>query len=286
MGVEHYENFPVASLLCPPRLRAAVVAIYGFARTADDLADEGDAAPAQRLAALGAYRSELEAMLEGRSGSGRWREVFEPLGRAQREHTLPARLLHDLLDAFTQDVRNPHYPDREALLAYCQRSANPIGRLLLHLYGVDAHEDLACADAICTALQLINFWQDLGRDQPRGRNYLPASELARHGLPPIEAQPLRDGPALRACLRELCDWAAALMQRGAPLALRLPGRAGWELRLVVQGGLRILEKIEALQHGTLHARPVLGKRDLPLLLWRALRMGAQQRAGQDAGLPA
>ena len=286
MGVEHYENFPVASLLCPPRLRAAVVAIYGFARTADDLADEGDAAPAQRLAALGAYRSELEAMLEGRSGSGRWREVFEPLGRAQREHTLPARLLHDLLDAFTQDVRNPHYPDREALLAYCQRSANPIGRLLLHLYGVDAHEDLACADAICTALQLINFWQDLGRDLPRGRNYLPASELARHGLPPIEAQPLRDGPALRACLRELCDWAAALMRRGAPLALRLPGRAGWELRLVVQGGLRILEKIEALQHGTLHARPVLGKRDLPLLLWRALRMGAQQRAGQDAGLPA
>lgn len=286
MGVEHYENFPVASLLCPPRLRAAVVAIYGFARTADDLADEGDAAPAQRLAALGAYRSELEAMLEGRGGSGRWREVFEPLGRAQREHTLPARLLHDLLDAFTQDVRNPHYPDREALLAYCQRSANPIGRLLLHLYGVDAHEDLACADAICTALQLINFWQDLGRDQARGRNYLPASELARHGLPPIEAQPLRDGPALRACLRELCDWAAALMRRGAPLALRLPGRAGWELRLVVQGGLRILEKIEALQHGTLHARPVLGKRDLPLLLWRALRMGARQRAGQDAGLPA
>lgn len=278
MGVEHYENFPVASLLCPPRLRAAVVAIYGFARTADDLADEGDAAPAQRLAALGAYRSELEAMLEGRSGSGRWREVFEPLGRAQREHTLPARLLHDLLDAFTQDVRNPHYPDREALLAYCQRSANPIGRLLLHLYGVDAHEDLACADAICTALQLINFWQDLGRDQPRGRNYLPASELARHGLPPIEAQPLRDGPALRACLRELCDWAAALMQRGAPLALRLPGRAGWELRLVVQGGLRILEKIEALQHGTLHARPVLGKRDLPLLLWRALRMGSRRPA--------
>ena len=148
MGVEHYENFPVASLLCPPRLRAAVVAIYGFARTADDLADEGDAAPAQRLAALGAYRSELEAMLEGRGGSGRWREVFEPLGRAQREHTLPARLLHDLLDAFEQDVRNPPYPDREALLAYCQRSANPIGRLLLHLDGVDAHEDLACADAI------------------------------------------------------------------------------------------------------------------------------------------
>lgn len=286
MGVEHYENFPVASLLCPPRLRAAVVAIYGFARTADDLADEGDAAPAQRLAALGAYRSELEAMLEGRGGSGRWREVFEPLGRAQREHTLPARLLHDLLDAFVQDVRNPPYPDREALLAYCQRSANPIGRLLLHLDGVDAHEDLACADAICTALQLINFWQDLGRDQARGRNYLPASELARHGLPPIEAQPLRDGPALRACLRELCDWAAALMRRGAPLALRLPGRAGWELRLVVQGGLRILEKIEALQHGTLQARPVLGKRDLPLLLWRALRMGARQRAGQDAGLPA
>jgi squalene synthase HpnC len=282
VGVEHYENFPVASLLCPPPLRAAVVAIYGFARTADDLADEGDAAPAQRLAQLAAYRAELQAMQDGGPCRGRWREVFEPLGRAQREHALPARLLHDLLDAFEQDVRNPPYPDRAALLAYCARSANPIGRLLLHLYGVDAREDLARADAICTALQLINFWQDLGRDQARGRHYLPASDLARHGLPPIVAQALRDGPALRACLRELCDWAAGLMQQGAPLALRLPGRAGWELRLVVQGGLRILEKIQALQHGTLHARPVLGKRDLPLLLWRALRMGSRQNAGQDA----
>ncbi len=278
VSVDHYENFPVASLLCPPRLRPAVVAIYGFARTADDLADEGSAAPEARLAELATYRAELDAMLEGRPGGGRWRGVFEPLARAHAQHALPRRLLHDLLDAFEQDVRNPPYPDRQALLDYCERSANPIGRLLLHLYGIGQREDLVRADAICTALQLINFWQDLGRDQPRGRNYLPASDLARHRVAPIGPEPLRDGPALRACVHELCDWAATLMRRGAPLALRLPGRAGWELRLVVQGGLRILEKIERLQHGTLHARPTLGKRDLPLLLWRALRMGSRRPA--------
>ncbi|HNT39707.1 MAG TPA: squalene synthase HpnC [Rubrivivax sp.] len=278
MGVDHYENFPVASLLCPPALRPAVAAIYWFARTADDLADEGHAAAADRVAELRAYRSELQALLEGRARSGRWSEVFEPLARAHEQHALPASLLHDLLDAFEQDVRNPPYPDRDALRAYCARSANPIGRLLLHLYGIGRDEDLERSDAICTALQLINFWQDLGRDQARGRNYLPAADLARHRIPPVDAEPLRDGPALRACVRELCEWAAALMRRGAPLALRLPGRAGWELRLVVQGGLRILEKIERLRYGTLHARPALGRRDVPLLLWRALRMGRSRAA--------
>jgi len=272
VGVEHYENFPVASLLCPPALRPAVVAIYHFARTADDIADEGGAPSSQRLAELGAYRVELDAMLDGRPGGGGWPEIFGPLALAHARHALPRQPLHDLLDAFEQDVRNPPYPDRDALLAYCRRSANPIGRLLLHLYGVDGRDELERADAICTALQLINFWQDLGRDQPRGRNYLPQADLARHGLPAVASSPLSDGPALRACLRELCEWAQTLMRRGAPLALRLPGRVGWELRLVVQGGLRILEKIERLQHGTLQARPTLGKRDLPLLLWRALRM--------------
>ena len=278
VAVDHYENFPVASLLCPPALRPAVAAIYWFARTADDMADEGEAPPAQRLADLAAYRADLDALLAGQTGSGRWPGVFEPLALVQQRHALPGVLLHDLLSAFEQDVHNPPYPDRAALLDYCRRSANPIGRLLLHLYGLHDAADLARSDAICTALQLINFWQDLGRDQPRGRNYLPASDLGRHGLPAPDREPLRDGPALRECLRELCDWAATLMRQGAPLALRVPGRAGWELRLVVQGGLRILEKIERLQHGTLQRRPALGKGDGPLLLWRALRMTPERPA--------
>ena len=180
MAVQHYENFPVASLLCPAPLRPAVVAIYHFARTADDLADEGDAPQEQRLAQLARYRADLEAALAGsggRGGSGAWAGVFERLAAAAREQSLPPRWLHALLDAFEQDVRNPPYADREALLDYCARSANPVGRLLLHLYGVGDTLSLRQSDAICSALQLINFWQDLSVDLPRGRVYLPLDAL-------------------------------------------------------------------------------------------------------------
>lgn len=276
MGVDHYENFPVASVLCPPALRPAVVAIYHFARTADDMADEGDAPSEQRLADLLAYRAELDqALRSANAGTGRWPQVFGPLAAAQRRHGLPPPLLHDLLSAFEQDARNPPHPDRASLLDYCRRSANPIGRLLLHLYGVDGEREQAQSDAICTSLQLINFWQDLGKDQARGRDYLPRQDRQRFGLPPPESGPLTDGPALRALLRELCTWALGLMHDGAPLVHRLPGRAGWELRLVVQGGLRILERIADLDHATMLTRPKLTALDAPRLLVRALLMSGR-----------
>ena len=169
MTVDHYENFPVASLLCPPALRPAVKAIYHFARTADDIADEGEASPADRLAELQSYRKDLDAVLEGREPGPHWRRVLNPLGERARQFKLPAPLLHDLLDAFEQDARNPPYPDRPTLLDYCRRSANPIGRLLLHLYGIADARSIQQSDAICSALQLINFWQDLSVDGPRGR---------------------------------------------------------------------------------------------------------------------
>ncbi len=277
MSVQHYENFPVASVLCPPAIRPAVVAIYHFARTADDIADEGDAPAAQRLADLAAYRADLDAALAGRPTTPRWRRVFEPLAARAHQFRLPAPLLHDLLDAFEQDVRNPPYPDRPALLDYCRRSANPIGRLLLHLYAVRDARSLQQADAICSALQLINFWQDLGVDGPRGRCYVPMDELKRHAVTSWELAGGIDSPRSRALVAALCAWARTLMTQGAPLALRVPGRAGWELRLVVQGGLRILEKIAAMDHATLHQRPKLTALDLPVLLWRALRMHAHSR---------
>jgi squalene synthase HpnC len=270
--VNHYENFPVASVLCPPALRPAVAAIYWFARTADDLADEGDATATQRLADLAAYRADLDAVLAGRDPGLRWTPVFAALSRAQRQHGFPPALLHDLLNAFEQDVHNPGYADRTALLDYCRQSANPVGRLLLHLYGVQRTPDLEQSDAICSSLQLINFWQDLGLDQRRGRNYLPVQDLAVHGVRLTAGRPAADSPGLRAAVRNLCEWARGLMGQGAPLACRLPGRAGWELRLVVQGGLRILDKIAGMDHDTLNARPTLGKRDLPTLLWRAVCM--------------
>jgi squalene synthase HpnC len=273
VSVEHYENFPVASWLCPRRLRPAVAAVYWYARRADDLADEGEATPAERLARLHAYRAELRHVHAGGAPrAGEWQAVFTPLQAAIVRHGLPLAPLLDLLDAFEQDVHQPTYADRAALLDYCRRSANPVGRLLLHLYGVDDARALARSDAVCTALQLINFWQDLGVDAPRGRHYVPLADARRHGVSLADLQARADSPAVRALLRELCGWARALMLDGAPLALTLPGRLGWELRLVVQGGLRVLERIARLDHATLHQRPTLGPADALPMLWRSLAM--------------
>lgn len=272
MSVDHYENFPVASVLCPPALRPAVVAVYHFARTADDLADEGDASIAERVQALRDYRADLAAIVAGQAPSARWQRVFTPLAREL--HRLQPTLLHDLLDAFEQDLTPPRYRDRAHLLDYCRRSANPVGRLLLGLYGVNDALSLRRSDAICSALQLINFWQDFTRDGPNGRLYVPQTDLDRHGVTGEAVLACTDSPAARALIRDLCDWARQRMLEGAPLALTLPGRAGWELRLVVQGGLLILDKIAAGGHDSLLRRPAVGKADLPRLIWRALTMRA------------
>ena len=272
VSVEHYENFPVASLLCPPALRPAVTAIYGFARTADDLADEGDTTPAQRRADLAAYRADLAAAALAGPRSARWPGVFEPLRAIIEEHALPMHLLTDLLSAFEQDVVQHAYADRAELLDYCRRSANPVGRLLLHLYGVHDAQALRRSDAICSALQLANFWQDLGIDTRRGRVYPPAADCARYPGAYEAMRAGHDSLQSRALLADLVGWTRELMQNGAGLVHTVPGGAGWELRLVVQGGLRILEKVEQLGFATLRTLPTLKWHDAPRLLWRALWM--------------
>jgi squalene synthase HpnC len=279
----HYENFPVASWLCPPHLRPPIAAIYHFARTADDIADEGNASPEERLAELHAYRDELAAAAQGAPlASSRWPQVFGPLAHSIARFALPEALLADLLSAFMQDIEKTRdggaYADRAELLDYCRRSANPVGRMLLHLYGVNDAEALAQSDAICSALQLINFWQDPSVDLPRGRFYFPLTDCARRGLtrehfkvfPPLASAPVPQ-EAIN-LIAVVSAWARELMHEGAPLVHRLPGRAGWELRFVVQGGLRILDKIEDLGFDTFSQRPRIGKTDAPLLLWKALRM--------------
>ena len=281
-AITHYENFPVASWLCPPHLRAPIAAIYHFARTADDLADEGSITAQQRLGALQQYAADLqqldtagEAAMLTRTA---WPQVFGPLAVQLQSHQLPKPLLANLLSAFDQDVRmtaaQACYADMAQLLDYCRRSANPVGRLLLHLYGVINPRALIQSDAICTALQLINFWQDLSQDLQRQRHYLPDSDLARHSLTRAAIRPEAQAlsPALKALLAELNAQARSLMNQGAPLVHQLPGRAGWELRLVVQGGLRMLDRLDALQGRNLYRRIKLGKLDLPRLLWRAARM--------------
>lgn len=279
MSVDHYENFPVASWLCPPALRPAVAAIYWFARTADDIADEGDASAEQRLVQLNDYRQALAFASRGEvDPQSRWPAVFGPLRDAIARHHLPESLLADLLDAFEQDLRPPNYSSRSELLDYCRRSANPVGRLLLHLYGIGDDVSLRRSDAVCTALQLINFWQDLSTDLPRGRHYVPDEDLARLGLRRDELRAGADSERTEALVAALCDWAALTMRTGAPLAHRLPGRAGWELRLVVQGGLRVLEKIRRMHHRTLSRRPALSAWDGPILLLRALAMRPREAA--------
>ena len=268
----HYENFPVASLLCPPHLRPAVAAIYWFARTADDIADEGDALPTQRLADLAACRADLFAAAEGRPVSARWPAIFAALAPVIRQFQLSVPLLDDLLSAFEQDVVKQRYATEAELLDYCRRSANPVGRLLLHLYGVNDAVSLAQSDHICTALQLINFWQDLSVDIPRGRIYLPQELWAAHGVDEARLQARDVNPATTALVADCVQSARARMLSGAPLVKKVAGRAGWELRLVVQGGLRILDKIEAIHFATLRRRPKLMPWDLALMLWRAIWM--------------
>jgi squalene synthase HpnC len=276
--ITHYENFPVASWLCPARLRAPIGAIYHFARTADDLADEGEANPAERLKALTAYRQALQAASAELpvAPDQAWAWVFVPLQQVIKTHQLPTQLLHDLLDAFVQDVEKTRdgagYADQAELLAYCARSANPVGRLLLHLYGVTEPQALQNSDLICTALQLINFWQDLSVDIPRGRFYLPKANCDHHGVTQADLLARQSTQSTTNLIAEQSAAARASMLKGSELVHCIPGRAGWELRLVVQGGLRILDRIKALDYATLQTRPTLRRSDLALMGWRALWM--------------
>lgn len=278
--IDHYENFPVASWLCPPRLRPPIAAIYHFARTADDIADEGNAPPAERLADLAAYRADLHAIARGAAPSPRWARVFQALAVQMQAFQLPLQPLDDLLSAFAQDVRKTaagdSYADWPELIDYCRRSANPVGRLLLHLYGVTDAQAQQESDAICTALQLINFWQDLSVDIPRGRYYLPLAECAVHGI--VISDPARQFATLKSdekttnLIAGCAHQASVSMQKGLKLVHRIPGRAGWELRAVTQGATRVLDKIDALGAAVLHQRPTVGKADAPRILWRMLRM--------------
>ena len=277
-GVSHYENFPVASWLCPPQLRPAITAIYWFARTADDIADEGDASPQSRLDDLAAYRADLIATARGEPPSPRWAAVFTRLGPVITQFALPVPLLADLLSAFEQDVVKQRYASEAELLDYCARSANPVGRLLLHLYGVTDARSLEQSDCICSALQLINFWQDLSVDIPRGRIYLPADAWARHGVDEAQLLRLEGNSNTIDLIADCARGARAGMLKGSELPAtvgrRLGGFTGWraalELRCVIQGGLRILDKIEAMNYAALTRRPTLGKGDALLIAWKAL----------------
>jgi len=269
MPVDHYENFPVASVLLPRRLVPAVEAIYAFARSADDIADEGDAVPAERLAALDSYRAALAGIERGQLQSN---PMFARLAGVIAQYQLPLQPFRDLLSAFSQDVDTTTYASFDLLLDYCRRSANPVGRLMLTLYGAASERNVRDSDAICSSLQLINFWQDVALDCDKQRIYIPLDDLARFGVAPEQLDRAEADARFRALMTFELERTRALMLSGAPLAKRLPGRIGWELRLVVQGGLRILESIESVEFDVFRRRPTLLLRDWLVIAWRALRM--------------
>lgn len=268
MPNQHYENFPVASPLLPPAMRAPVRVIYAFARSADDLADEGEATPEERIAALAAYERELDLIDQGQPPDT---ELFHRVATTLRAHHLDTRLLRDLLSAFRQDVRQTRYQSFASLLDYCTRSANPVGRMMLALAGEQSADLLKKSDAICSALQIINFLQDVAIDWQKSRVYLPQEDLQRFGVTEVHIASADTSERWCDLMKFEVARTRSMMHEGAPLALEIGGRLGWELRLIVQGGLRILEKIESVNYDVFRHRPTLGATDWMLMLWRAWR---------------
>ena len=277
-GVDHYENFPVASRLVPARLRPAIIAIYRFARHADDIADEGDADAAQRLAEL---RSLRDAILADRRDHPVLREVLE----AADAHRLPREPLLALLDAFEQDLTVSRYPDRAGLLAYCRRSANPVGELVLRLFGHWNETTRPASDAICSGLQLVNFLQDIAIDWRRGRLYLPLEALADAGLDADAVAAAvargRSSEALSSVIATEAGFARALLCAGADLPARVPLRLALELRAILAGGHRILDRLAGSRYDPIADRPRLGWRDAPGLIALAVRLRRSSMDGTD-----
>lgn len=274
----HYENFPVASLLLPRRMRPHVAAVYAFARAADDFADEGVREAAERHALLDGWLGRLYDAVGG-SGPGaparrgepdNTVEIFLALGATIRAHALPTALFEDLVSAFRQDITTTRYASWADLLDYCRRSANPVGRLVLRIAGVRHAALDDASDAVCTALQLTNFWQDLKVDADRGRIYLPREARAPHGAGDDDLGEDTLSPAWRLAVRDAIARTRLLFQRGRPVCDGVRGRLRYELRATWLGGMRILDRMEASGCDPVAHRPTLGPADAPALMWQLL----------------
>lgn len=268
MPANHYENFPVGSIVLPRRLRKPTHAVYAFARTADDIADEGSATDAERLYGLDGLRAELDRIGRGETPQTvlvqrLQAEVLQPFG-------LPLQPFYDLLSAFGQDVRQKRYQNFGELADYCRRSANPVGRIMLHLYGEHDPLSKAQSDGICTALQLVNFWQDVAVDWQKGRVYIPQDDLQKFGVSEAQIAEGRADFAFQRLMAYECGRAHKILKAGSPLAKTLKGRMGLELRMIVLGAQQILHKLETNHYDVFDHRPVLEAKDWWVVVKRAL----------------
>jgi len=271
----HYENFPVGSIFLPARLRAPIRAIYAFARSADDFADEGDDATDVRLAKLAEYHAHLDALERGESVD---HPVFKALAPHIKQFNLPYPLFHDQLSAFEQDCTKARYAHFGEVMDYCKRSANPIGRLLLKLYGDEDVKHQAWSDGICSALQLINFLQDVAVDWEKNRIYLPQDDMAKFGISERQIAEGRCDALWQQFMKGQIERARRMLQAGAPLGLALKGRIGFEMRLIILGGERVLMQLHESRGDMFKQRPKLGWKDWLNMLWRAAYT-RQPRAG-------
>jgi phytoene synthase len=253
-------------VLLPARLRQPIAAIYRFARTADDIADEGDAPTEARLQALGALDAQLVAVARGEPVDD---PLFTPLAHTIRAHRLPFGYFHDLLSAFAQDCVKTRYRDFDELQDYARRSANPVGRLLLHLFGDTAEASLRWSDRICSALQYINFWQDIAIDIRKARIYLPTDDMTRFGVPESDIAQGHATAAFKSLLAFQVQRTRQMLHEGAPLGRHLPGRIGLEIRTIVAGGDAILQKIIEVDYDVFRHRPVLRPLDWVGMMARA-----------------
>jgi phytoene synthase len=273
LAAAHYENFPVASRLLPKAARPHVAAIYAFARHADDLADEGDEPAAERVAELEAWQWRLHEAVAGRVPEDGTiaQPIFTALADTIHRFNLEVELFEDLLSAFCQDVVVTRYERWVDLMDYCRRSANPIGRLVLRVCRYrDVVKD-AQSDAVCTALQLTNFWQDLAVDWSRGRLYVPRELLAAAGAEESALDQREWPPAWKRALEEAAVRTRTLFLEGRPLVDSVNGRLRHELRATWLGGMRILERLEAGDFNVFAKRPALGAGDAAVIAWRSLR---------------
>jgi len=264
----HYENFPVGSWLLPRRLRPAVHAVYAFARCADDFADEPEH-EGSRLQALERWEHLLEEAGRGRAEH----PIFVALADTMQVYRLPLQPFRDLLTAFRMDARRTRYESWEDLLSYCRHSANPVGRIMLRLFGHDDPGLGEPCDCLCTALQLTNFWQDLSIDLPRGRCYLPRRDLERSGIPEHELLSRHAAPARLRLVSLLAERTRALYEAARPLPALVGSPLSWELRATLAGGLRVLEIVSSGRHDPFLRRVRLGWQDTLPLVRRFLLQG-------------